>query len=382
MLPDFRLEVWFARWEFRARYHLSASDAESLSITDLLAMASDEDRRTWDRLRLGYTETRGLPALRHAIAATYDTISDDDVLCFAGAEEGLFSAMHALLRPADHAVVVVPNYQSLETIPLSLCHVTGVPLREERGWALDLDEVRSALRPRTRLIAVNFPNNPTGRVIPVADFVELVRLADRHGCWLLSDEVYRGLERRDERRLPQAADQSERGLSLNVLSKAYGLPGLRIGWIACRDRALLDRLERVKHYLSICNSAPSEVLATIALRAGDRILARNRGIVERNLPLLRAFFERRPDLFDWYEPDGGCVAYPRYLGAEGVEAFCRAVVEGPGVLLLPASIYASRLVPTPADRFRIGYGRRDMAEGLQALQQHLVRSATARLIPR
>ena len=160
------------------------------------------------------------------------------------------------------------------------------------------------------------------------------------------------------------------------MSKAYGLPGLRIGWIACRDRALLGRMERMKHYLSICNSGPSEVLARIALKAQDKILARNRALIVENLAKLGAFFADYPDLFDWAVPDGGCIGYPRYKGPDSVEAFCTSLVEQAGVLLLPASIYASALTSTPSDRFRIGYGRADIDTGLAAMADFLERRRT------
>ncbi|MFD0569553.1 aminotransferase class I/II-fold pyridoxal phosphate-dependent enzyme [Kitasatospora gansuensis] len=281
--------------------------------------------------------------------------------------------MNVLLGPGDHAVVVTPNYQAAETVPLALCEVTGVALDPDLDWALDLDRVRDALRPNTRVLSVNFPNNPTGKVIDAADFAALVRLCDERGIHLFSDEVYRGLERDPARTLPQAADLSPHALSLNVTSKALGLPGLRIGWIACRDRELRSRLERAKHYTTICNSAPSEVLARIALKARDTILDRNRALLAANLPAFEAFFADADfaELFDWQAPDGGCVAYPRYLGAEGVETFCTRLVEEAGVLLLPASIYRSELTPSPTDRFRIGLGRRAPEDGLAALADWL-----------
>lgn len=370
-LPDFRLETFFSRWEFTARYHLCASDMQSVSLSELLALATPQDREAWDRLHLGYTETFGAPALRETIASTYEHAQAADVLCFAGAEEGVYAAMHALLAADDHAVVVTPNYQSLETVPLSICAVTGVPLDPANGWDLDIAGVEQALRPNTRVVSINFPHNPTGKVIPRATFDGLVALCRERGIWLFSDEVYRLLEREPERRLPQAVDVYERGLSLGVLSKSYGLPGLRIGWIACRDRKLLTRMERIKHYLSICNSAPSEMLALIALRARETILARNRGIVARNLELLDAFMADHSDLFEWTTPDGGCIGYPRYLGRDGVEAFTERLVEQAGVLLLPARIYRSELCETPRDRFRIGFGRNNLAEGLEALRRFL-----------
>ena len=155
------------------------------------------------------------------------------------------------------------------------------------------------------------------------------------------------------------------------MSKAYGLPGLRIGWLACRDHALLEQLERRKHYTSICNAGPSELLATIALRAGDRIRARNRAIIQRNLPVFDDFFARNAELFEWSHPEGGCVAFPRYLGVDGVGSLCRRAVEEVGVVLLPAEIYRSELAEVPADRFRIGVGRRDPEPALTAFERSL-----------
>jgi aspartate/methionine/tyrosine aminotransferase len=374
-LPEFRLESYFARWEFTARYNLTASDAQSLRLAELLDLADADGRARWDSLQLGYTESRGLPALREQIAATYEQVTPDDVLCFAGAEEALYLAMQVLLDPGDHAVVITPNYQAAETVPLSICDVTGVALRAADGWALDLDEVTRALRPGTRLLSVNFPNNPTGAVPDPGTWQQLVALCGERGITLFSDEVYRGLEQAPRSPLPQAADLLPGALSLNVMSKAYGLPGLRIGWIACRDQAVLGRLQRAKDYTTICNSAPSEVLALIALRAREQGLARTRRIVAANLPVFDEFFRRFAGLFEWERPQGGCVSFPRYLGPDGAEAMCADLVTEAGVLLLPASMYQSQLTPVPADRFRVGVGRSDPLEGLDQWARWLDRRA-------
>ena len=173
----------------------------------------------------------------------------------------------------------------------------------------------------------------------------------------------------------QAVDAYERGISLNVMSKAYGLPGLRIGWLACKDRELLRRLEHFKHFLSICNSGPSEQLALIALKARERILERVRALVEKNVALLDQFFARWPHLFEWRRPDGSCVAFVRYLGADGVESFTERVIAEAGVLLLPSSIYRSDLGPVPDSYFRIGFGRTAVPAAVAALEEWLVRNA-------
>jgi len=376
-LPDFNLEVYLGKWEFAARWHITPSDAQTLTIRELLALADPAERAAWEELPLGYIETWGTPKLRAAITATYKGIAPDDVLAFAGAEEGIYCAMHALLSSDDHALVVTPNYQSAEQVPLSLCATEGVALRPERNWDLDLDELAAKIRPNTKLISINFPHNPTGKIIDRATFDALVALCRKHGIWLFSDEVYRGLEIDPARQLPAVTEVYERGLSLGVMSKAYGLPGLRIGWVLSKDHALLSQMERIKHYLSICNAGPSEHLAIIALKARDKVIGRNVALVRENLQAVERFFAEYPGLFEWYRPDGGCVAYPRYLGTDGVEAFARRLVEEAGIVVLPSSIYRSSLGPTPPDRFRIGFGRFHTRDGLEAMRQHLGRNRSA-----
>ncbi|NKJ06491.1 aminotransferase class I/II-fold pyridoxal phosphate-dependent enzyme [Rhizobium sp. SG741] len=374
LLPDFKLETYFSRWEFSARYHMTASDAQSMTMAELLDMATPEQRQTHENLWLGYTETFGDPALRDIIAGLHLQMQRADILCFAGAEEGIYIAMHALLEKGDHAIVVTPNYQSSETIPLSICDVSAVALDPHDGWSLDIDAVSAAIRPNTKLISINFPHNPTGKVLERERFDALVDLCRRHGIWLFSDEVYRGLTVEGKPVLPAAADAYERGLSLGVMSKAYGLPGLRIGWIACRDHGVISKMERMKHYLSICNAGPSESLAKIALLNADKILDRNNRLIASNLVKLKALFAEFEDLFDWYTPDGGCVCYPRYKGTDGVENFAHDLVERSGVLLLPASLYRSDLNSTPNDRFRIGFGRSNIDEGITAMRSYLLRN--------
>jgi hypothetical protein len=292
-------------------------------------------------------------------------------LCFAGAEEGVYIAMRVLLNRDDHAIVVVPNYQAAETIPLEICNVSGVPLDENDNWSLDIDRVKQQIRPNTKLISINFPNNPTGAVLGKDRFQALISLCREKGIYLFSDEVYRLVERDPSIRLPQVSDVYEKGLSLNVMSKAYGFSGLRIGWIMTKDADLLQKMERYKHYLSICNSAPSERLAIIALKSKNKILERNRTLVNSNATQLESFFNEFPDRFEWYRPDGGCVGFPRYKGPGDTNHFCEDLVERTGVLLLPPRIYHSELLETPQDRFRIGFGRKNIDKGLSVFRNYL-----------
>jgi aspartate/methionine/tyrosine aminotransferase len=371
-LRTFRLEEYLGEWEFKVRHHLTASDAQSMTVEELLALGAEADREGLMKLPLSYIETWGSPGLRDAIAGTYERVDADHVLAFAGAEEGLFWAMQELVGPGDHAVVTVPCYQAMETVTLATgADVSALVPRREDAWQLDLDELRGLLRPTTRLVAVNFPNNPTGYVPDEATFRELAALCDERGIRLFCDEVYRGIEVDPGQTITQAADLSETAVSLNVVSKSYGLPGLRVGWLACRDRGLLERLEKRKHYTSICNAGPAEYLAAVALRNRAAIWERNRAIVAANRLLFDGFFARWADLFDWRPPDGGCVCFPRYKGGD-VEEFCRQLLHAEGVLVLPASMYESEITDAvPRDHFRVGIGRLGLEEGLEAFDRFL-----------
>jgi len=371
MLPDFRLEAHFSKWEFEAEHHLTASDAEAMSLRDLLAYGTPEQRAEFDDFWLGYTETWGAPDLRAAIADTFRTCSSDDVLCFAGASEGIFAANNVLLDASSHAVVVTPNYQSHETLPMSICGATGVPLDPGDGWSLDIDQVAAAIQPNTKLVTINFPHNPTGAILDRDRYTALIELCRHHGIHILHDEIFHGLGPSGTEHLPLIADEYELGLSLGVTSKSYGLPGLRVGWITCQDHELLSRMERFKHYVSICSSGPSERLAIIGIQNRDALLARNNSIIDENLAKWDAFFARFDHLFEWQRPQGSCMAFPRYLGEDGVEAFARRLVEEAGVLVLPSTIYSSDLGPTPTDRFRIGAGRTGLDAGLAAMSDHI-----------
>lgn len=381
-MRDFALEVFLAGWEFSAPYHMTASDIESMTMADLLALATPEDRDALQNLWLGYTETWGAPELRAEIARTYETMALENILCLAGAGEGLYAAAKVLLQAGDHVLVPTPNYQSAETVPLSVCEVTGIPLRRTApimgpgsqargGWRLHPEDVRAAIRPNTKLLSLNFPHNPTGMLMTREDLDAVIALCRHNGIYILCDEVYRGVELEPVDQMPQIADLYERGVSLNVISKAYGMPGLRIGWIASQDTSLLQKVERYKHYLSICNSAPSERLTLIALQARHQILARNHALLHENVRLLEQLFAEFPGVVDWQRPQGGCVAFPRCIAPEGGEEFCRKLIEESGVLLLPSSIYASELTDVPQDHFRIGFGRdRMFKEGVVAMRRH------------
>jgi len=356
----FELERYFARYEFTTRYLLCASDPETISVDELLAYEDGSAERL-ARLRLGYIESRGGAALRAGIASLYEHCSADSILAHSGAEEAIFVFMNAALQRGDHAIVQFPAYQS----HYSIAEAIGVEVTRWRSdlsgeGSPDVDELERLVRPETRAIALTTPNNPTGYAFDRAQMERIVAIARKHGIWLLGDEVYRGTEREAER-IPAVCDWYERGVSLGGLSKSHGLAGLRIGWSCARDAALYQRMATLKDYLSICNSAPSEFLAVVALRHNAELTARVRAITTQNLALLDDFFAPRSDLFGWIRPRAGTTAFPRYLGGSS-DAFCARVVREAGVLLLPSTLFDAG-----DEHIRFGYGRADVAEALAAL---------------
>ncbi len=366
-LPEFQLERYFARHEFTTPFVLCASDVEPLELRELLLLADDETHALWEALALGYTPSEGHPLLRREIAGLYEGVDADDIVVCTGAEEAVYLCMRALLAPGDHAVVGWPAYQSLRDVARATgADVEMLDLDPAGGWLPDPDDLARRVRSSTRLVIVNFPHNPTGALPDRQRFLHLVEIADRTDAHFFSDEVYRYLEYDPADRLPAGVESSGRGISVGVMSKAFGLAGLRIGWVACRDRALLHRIMALKDYTTICNSAPSEVLALIALRARDRLLARSQEIIEANLDRLRPFFQRWTGVLSWVVPRGGAVGFPDWRGMVPVgELITRARVDF-GVLLLPGSVF-----DFPGNRFRLGFGRADFPQALEQFDRAL-----------
>ena len=364
-IAEFALERYFARWEFAAEHLLCASDVQGVPMADLLALADDETRALWANLALGYTESTGHPLLRREIAGLYESIDPDEVLTFGGAEEAIFCLVNVLVGPGDHVIATWPGYQSLYEIARATgADVTLHELHESTGWALDLDLLRRQLTPATRLIVVNLPHNPTGMLPDRATYDALVAIAAEAGAYLLIDEVYRGLEFDEADRLPTGADALPRGVSLGVMSKAFAMAGLRIGWLASHDRDLLTRVAAFKDYTTICSSAPSEILAIIGLRAKEQILGRSRGILAANLELLDAFFDEWSDRFAWVRPTAGSIGFPRLtMPGVGIDDFAADLVQAEGVLLLPGSQFGY-----PGNHFRLGFGRTDLPKALDRLE--------------
>lgn len=382
-VPSFDLEVFFGKYEFSTPYLLAQSDCESVRIDDLLQMEPDAAaaRRDFLNTGLGYGENNGMPALRRAVAGLFSSMEPENVVLFTGAQEGIFACMNELLEPGDHVVCMFPAYQSLYEVARSLgCHVDFWRLRQtEDGWQADMDELAALVRPDTKAIVVNSPHNPTGFTLNPEQTSALCALAEKNGAWVFCDEVYRGLGLNDGvgaagqgaagEESPWIADRYEKGISLGVLSKAYGLPGLRVGWLACKNAALMEGLSRYKNYLSICGATPSEALGLVALRHGPELLAAGRKLISSNLAVADAFFARHAGVFTYNRPMAGPIGFPRMRLHGSVGEFCENLARDAGILLLPATVYG-----LDEPYFRIGYGRASFAENLGRLEAWLTRN--------
>ncbi|MGZ9164607.1 MAG: aminotransferase class I/II-fold pyridoxal phosphate-dependent enzyme [Anaerolineales bacterium] len=366
-LPPFKLERYFAKYEFNTEYLLCSSDCESMSIAELLAWeegAAEKFQQTW----LGYTESQGSPALRAEICKLYETVQPEDVLVHTGAEEAIFLFMFASFKEYDHVIVHSPGYQSLAQVARAAgCDVSPWRAREENGWSLDLDELRHLMRTNTKAIIINTPHNPTGYLMSQDDYEAVHKFAQQNKLMLFSDEVYREAEYDPATRLPAACDRGDHAISLGVTSKTYGLAGLRIGWISTKNRKIYEKMASLKDYTTICNSAPSEFLAEVAMRNRHKLSERNLGIIKDNLTVIDAFFSRHANLFSWVRPHAGSMAFPRYLGGN-VESFCDDLVKKAGVLLLPGSIYDDS-----GNHFRLGLGRKNLPQAVERFEDYLVK---------
>lgn len=375
-LPPFELERYFAAHEFSVTYQLSASDCEPLTPRDLLPAGGGRQLEEFLGARLGYTESAGDPALRDRIAGYYREVGAENIIV-AAPEELIFLFMNAVVEPGDHVVVMAPAYQSLRALPRGLgAAVSEWRVRERNGrWQLDPEELRSLMRPETRVVIVNFPHNPTGLMPDAGTLEEIISVAREAGAILFSDEMYRGLEYADEdreagggesvrrpepggqragARLPAVCDCYENGVSLWGLSKSFGLPGLRIGWLAGRNAEVLERVASLKDYTTICNSAASEWLAGLALEQGEALISTNRERVRAHADLVAARCAGPASPVTVIPGGGGSTLLPRFTGGRSSRAVAEELRVAADVLMLPGTLF-----DMPDTYFRLGLGRAD-----------------------
>jgi aspartate/methionine/tyrosine aminotransferase len=300
-------------------------------------------------LLLQYGDHRGNPALRELIAADGPPLHADDVIVTAGAAAALFAVSTALLGAGEHALIATPNYATNLETPTALdAAVEPIELRFEEGWRLDPDRIEVGLRPETRLVSLTYPHNPTGAMIDAETLARVVQIVDAHGsAYLLVDETYRDLAYGEP--LPMAASLSPRAISVSSMSKTYGLPGLRIGWMACRDPELSEVLLAAKEQILICGSTTDEEMAFRVLAERERILPPIRDKVARHLGIVRDWIGGQ-DTFEWIEPRAGVVGFPRAIAPLDEDRFYDALLREHGTYVGPGHWFGQ-----PRSSFRLGF---------------------------
>lgn len=368
-IKDFAVERYFARYEFTAKHLLSSSDCDGYSMSYVLNLASESERQLWENLALGYTETVGSEFLREAIRQHYQSIRMDEMLVASPGELN-FILMNVLLSAGDHVVCMSPMYQSLYQVARDIgCNVTfWEPTIGQQGWHYNPSDLKSLIRDNTKLIIVNFPHNPTGFSPSSEEYLYIIELARQRGITIFSDEMYRFLNHGNSIALPSASDVYENAVSLWGTAKTFGLAGLRLGWLTSKNKMLLKKVESFKDYLSICSSAPSEVLGTIALNHMDRFVEPNLAKIRLNIVHFEQFHQRNINLFDFPRPTSGSTAFIKLKIAESAMDFAEQLVTDTGIMILPSETfeYGTSYV-------RIGFGRENMPEVLAILEKYLQR---------
>ena len=367
-IKKFATEHFFAKYEFTTPHQLCNSDCETVTIQELLEMRGTSFEE-FGALALGYTESLGHPDLREKIAETYNNITPGDVVVLGSPVEGIYLVARAVLNRGDEAIVLTPAYDALINLfehivgPANVKKWSFIPA--ESRWELDFDHLRNLITSKTKLLVVNFPHNPTGYLPSQDHLEELVTLVEDNHLTLFCDEMYFGLVHSGTPEVLSAVDLTSRAVVLAGLSKSYGLPGLRSGWLVIQDKELRSNIANWKFYTSICPPAPTEYLAMAALDVREKLLERSVAQIENNLRTAEDFFQNWPDLFTWRRPMAGSVALVG-MNVPSVEAFADKLAQEAGVLILPATTLGS-----DDHHLRMGFGRRAFGNALGVFETYL-----------
>ncbi|MFN2520381.1 MAG: aminotransferase class I/II-fold pyridoxal phosphate-dependent enzyme [Candidatus Limnocylindria bacterium] len=360
-LPTFEMERMQSTWEHRVRFDLSESGVEALTLAEAVG-----DVSSLAGVRLGYAAGMGREETRAQVAAFHAGADAKNVLITTGTSEANFLALLTLVDPGDDVVVVLPNYMQVHGLARTLgARVREVWLREDKGWSLDLEELSAVMGSRTKAVCVCTPNNPTGQILSREDVASVAEIAERHGTWVLSDEVYRGTEHAGDE-APSFWGSGERVIVTGGLSKAYGLPGLRIGWIVSSPERI-DAAWAAKDYTTIAPATLSDLLAEKALARRAQLLERARSLLRERWPVLREWAGRQNGALRWTEPQAGAVCFFAYgHPVDSIPLADRLRAEGDTMVVPGAHFIRER-------HLRLGFGmdRRTLDGGLAALDRCL-----------
>lgn len=368
-IEPFKVEEWMNAYEVGARYNIAETCVDSLTLDELFALTGEDKDAFWRAFtarRMTYGDIEGAPAFKAGVCGLYRTLRPEHVVTTHGAAGANHHVFYSLVRPGDHVICVSPTYQQLYSIPASFgAQVELLALRPEKGYLPDLDELRGMVRPDTKLICINNPNNPTGALMDEGMLRDIAAIAREAGAYVLCDEVYRFLTQEDVES-PSMADLYERGISVGSMSKVFSLAGLRQGWIACRDEAFLRSCLSHRDYDLVSCSQFDEAVSALALAHADRLLARSRAIVRENLAILDAWVAREA-LVHYVRPQAGTTALVHYDADVPSYEFCRQMYHATGAFVTPGAAFEQE----HCVRIGYAYGKQALLDGLDAFSRFL-----------
>lgn len=355
-IEDFALERWLTRHELHVKYDIAESGILPLKLNDLLAFESAEDRAaSLERLLnlpLGYSEAVGTRELRGMIAATYPNIDPDNILVTTGAIEANFLLFNVLLDAGDHVVATYPAYQQLYSVPRAIgCNVSLWKVTPENDFCYDLNALQALITPKTRLIVVNTPHNPTGAMLSEHELRQVYALAESVGAMVLCDEAYRWLAiPGGENFAPPICTLGKHGISVGTISKPFGLPGLRLGWMVA-PKDIIAKCWAMRDYVSLSPGKLNDAIAILAFKHREKIIERNTAIIRANLNAANAWVAQQADILAWKPPRGGLLALLKYqLDMPSLELADKLATEY-SVMLAPGSSFGYE------NYLRIGVGQ-------------------------
>jgi aspartate/methionine/tyrosine aminotransferase len=363
-IDPFRMERWQSTWENRVQFNLSESGVHPMTPTELLELAGADPQALLNQ-RLVYNQSNGTDELRELVAAIYPGATIDNVLVSNGGSEANYVTTWSLLGPDDVVVMEAPNYMQIWGEARAFAReVRPFHLQRERGWSPDVDELDRQVDSDVKLIIVTNPNNPTGAILTEAEIDRIVAIAERNGAWIVADEIYAGAEL-DGKWSPSFWGRYDRVVITAGLSKAYGLPGLRIGW-AVGPTDFIANLWSYKDYTSIAPGTLSDLCARIALNpeTRPRIYERTRGILNENLGPLEEWLSGRPDIFNYLAPRAGAICYASYDLEINSSELAQRLKDEQSVLIVPGDHF------NMDGYMRIGFGvpRPELLEALDRIE--------------
>ncbi|MEY8733010.1 aminotransferase [Peribacillus frigoritolerans] len=368
-IKTFAVEHWMNLYEMEAVYNIAETCVESLTVNELISIdGTDPEKFLLDlgKNKLTYGHIEGSPDFRRLVSNQYQSLDADNVLVTNGAIGANFLLLYSLIQPGDHVVAVHPTYQQLYDVPASFgATVDLLPLREENNYLPDLNELKSLVNEKTKMIIINNPNNPSGAIIEKEMLEEIVEIARSYDAYILCDEVYRKLLQEDDLVVPSIVDLYEKGISTSSMSKVLSLAGLRLGWIA-GPKEVITECFRHRDYTTISCGMLDDILAVHALKNYDKILDRNRKIIKENLFILDAWVEQEP-LMSYVKPRAGTTAMLKYDLPVSSEDFCIGLFKANGAFLTPGSCFDIE------GHVRIGYACKTevLEQGLQKVSEYL-----------